>query len=236
MSVVHDLRSPLAAIHSGAQILNGPQLPEEQVRRLARNMYNASIRIQEMLQDYLELCRASESRRLPSNLQGLVADAVRRIADGAEAQSVAVVQDVGPDLFVTVERVRIGSVLANLLVNALEAMPAGGSIHISAAIAEHSLETQIDRVANRPKQVAAPEAHCRPAKGFVVTRVLDTGPGIAPEIRDRLFQPFATARKPNGWGLGLAQARQVVTDHGGQIWLESSSSVGTCFAFSLPAS
>jgi signal transduction histidine kinase len=70
----------------------------------------------------------------------------------------------------------------------------------------------------------------------VVIRVLDPGPGIAPEIRDRLFQPFVTARKPNGWGLGLVQARQVVIDHGGEMWLESPPGRGACFAFSLPVS
>src|SRR5512134_3465492 len=180
MSFVHDLRNPLTAIHNGTEILNRSQLPEQQVRRLTRNMYNASVRIQELLQDYVDLCRTRESQPHPSNLRGLVANAVDRIAAAAEAQSVVVVQDVPADLVVTLNRRRIDSVLANLLTNALEAMPTGGSICISAMVTESS----------------------------VVIRVLDTGPGIAPEIRERLFQPFVTARKPNGWGLGLAHARQ----------------------------
>ena len=97
-------------------------------------------------------------------------------------------QDIPGDLCITVHRARIDSVLANLLGNALDAMPDGGSIHISGIAREDS----------------------------VVVRVLDAGPGVAPEIRDRLFQPFVTARKSNGWGLGLASARQVVIDHGGE--------------------
>jgi signal transduction histidine kinase len=208
MSTVHDLRSPLAAIHSGAEMLKGPQLPEHQVRRLARNIYDASVRIQELLQDYVEVCRTREGRPNPTNLRSLVADAVARIAAAAAAQSVFVVQDVPADLAVTVDHRGIGSVLANLLANALEAMRAGGSIDISATVCESS----------------------------VVIRVADTGPGIAPEIRDRLFQPLVTARKPNGWGLGLAQARRIVADHGGEMWLETPSGRGACIAFSLPAS
>ncbi|MBZ5621419.1 MAG: HAMP domain-containing histidine kinase [Acidobacteriia bacterium] len=208
MSVVHDLRNPLAAIHSGAEMLNGSQLPEQHVRRLARNMYNASVRIQELLQDYVDLCRSRESQPHPTNLRSLVAHAVDRIAAMAEAQSVVVVQDVPAWLVLTLDRRRIGSVLANLLANALEAMPAGGSIHISTIAGENS----------------------------VAIRVLDTGPGVAPEIRDRLFQPFVTARKPSGWGLGLAQARQIVLDHGGEMWLESPPGGGACLAFSLLAS
>ncbi len=207
MSIVHDLRNPLAAIHSGAEMLNASQLPEQQMRRLARNMYNASVRIQELLQDYVDRCRTPGSRLRPSNLRTLVARAVEKIAAVAEAQSVVVLQDVPTDQVVILDPSRIGSVLANLLVNALEAMPTGGSIHISA----------------------------RTTESLVVIRVRDTGPGIAPEIRDCLFQPFVTAGKPNGWGLGLAQSRQVVTDHGGEMWLESPPSRGACFAFSLPA-
>jgi signal transduction histidine kinase len=205
MSVVHDLRNPLAAIHGGAELLKSLQLPEQQVRRLARNMYQASVQIQALLEEYVNRCRARENRPEPSNLHNLVAQAVEKIAPATEAQAVVVAQDVPADLTVTVDRGRIGSVLANLLANALEAMPAGGSISISAIA----------------------------AKGSVVIRVLDTGPGIAPEIRDRLFQPFVTARKANGWGLGLSQARQTVLDQGGEIWLESPPGGGACFAFSL---
>jgi two-component system, NtrC family, sensor histidine kinase HydH len=208
MSIVHDLRNPLAAVHIGAELLNGSPLPEHQVRRLARSMYSASVRIQELLQDYVNLHRTRERQPHSISLRSLVAQSVDRITAVAEAQSVVVVEEVPADLVVTVDRRQIGSVLANLLVNALEAMPTGGSIHISAVTAENS----------------------------VVIRVLDNGPGIAAEIRDRLFQPFATARKANGWGLGLAQSRQVVIEHGGDMWLEPAPGGGACFAFSLPAS
>ena len=96
-------------------------------------------------------------------------------------------------------------VLVNLFVNALEVMPNGGTIHISAVSHRRS----------------------------ILIRVRDTGPGIAPEIRGRLFQPFATAGKATGIGLGLAFSRQAVIDHGGEMWVESSSR-GTCFSIRLP--
>ncbi|HEY1337722.1 MAG TPA: HAMP domain-containing sensor histidine kinase [Bryobacteraceae bacterium] len=206
MSIVHDLRSPLAAIHSGAEMLHGSGLAEHDVRRLAQNIYKASIRIQELLQDYIDLCRRKKDHPESSNLRSLVAHAVERIAHTAEAQSVFVVQDVPADLVVKLDRRRIASVFGNLLGNALEAMAGGGSIHIGATA----------------------------EKRAVVIRVRDTGPGIPPEIREHLFKPFVTARKPGGWGLGLAQARAAIIDHGGEIWLESSSGPGACFAFRLP--
>src|SRR5690348_12374006 len=159
ISVVHDIRNPLAAIRSGAEMLSNSQLPEKQVRRLARNLYSASVRIEELLQDYVDLCRTRQRQPRPCNLRSLVAHAVERIAAMPQAQSLVLEQDVPEDLVVIVDRRRIGSVLANLLANALEAMPAGGSIHISALAGESS----------------------------AVIRVRDTGPGVAPEIRDRLF-------------------------------------------------
>jgi signal transduction histidine kinase len=207
-AVFHDLRSPLAAIHCGAEMLTRSYLPEQQARHVARSIYNASVRIQQLLQDYVDLCRTGVSQPHPCHVRSLVGHAVERIAAAAETQSVVVVQDIPDDLVVTLNRRRIGSVLANLLANALEALPAGGSIHISTMLTDTTVEI----------------------------RVLDTGPGVAPEIRDRLFEPFVTARKPNGWGFGLAHARQAVLEHGGEMWLEDPPGWGACIAFSLPFS
>ena len=95
----------------------------------------------------------------------------------------------------------------NLIGNALEAMPDGGEIRISAA-----LERQLGR-------------SCR---------WRTTGPGIAPEIRASLFQPFVTAGKRNGLGLGLALTRQTVLEHGGDMWVESEPGHGARFKFRLP--
>jgi signal transduction histidine kinase len=103
------------------------------------------------------------------------------------------------------DRNRIHRVLVNLLVNALEVMPQGGTIHVSAVSQGRS----------------------------VLIRVRDTGPGISPEIRDRLFQPFATAGKADGLGLGLAFSRQTAIDHGGEIWAESPRR-GACLVIRLP--
>ena len=117
-----------------------------------------------------------------------------QVALVAEAQSVQIVENIAEDLVVTVGRKRIERVLVNLFINTLDVMPGGGTIRIS----------------------AIPERHS------VLVKVRDTGPGIDPIIRDRIFQPFATAGKADGLGLGLAFSRQAVLDHGGQMWVESS--------------
>jgi signal transduction histidine kinase len=204
-SIAHDLRNPLATIHGGAEMLVSSMLSQAQAHRIARNIYAASVRMRELLDEFLDQSRSGERQTHLSDVHGLVAGAVDKIADAAELQAVHIVQFIPERLSIVVDRQRIHRVLVNLLVNALEAMPDGGRILISAVSKRHS----------------------------ILIRVRDSGTGIAPEIRDRLFQPFATAGKANGIGLGLALSRQAVLDHGGEMWAESSFE-GACFAVRLP--
>lgn len=203
-SIVHDLRNPLTAIHGSAEILIRSRLSGPQVQRVARNLYAASVRMKELLDEFLTRCRRNDDGVELSDLRELVAGAVDEIALLAESQSVQIVQNVPENLVIAVDRQRIQRIFVNLFVNALDVMPDGGTIRISAIRQGHS----------------------------VLIKVRDTGPGIAPGIRDRLFQPFATAGKVNGLGLGLALSRQAAIDHGGEIWAESSSQ-GACFAVLL---
>jgi two-component system sensor kinase FixL len=69
--------------------------------------------------------------------------------------------------------------------------------------------------------------------GWVRFSVIDSGPGLSPDIVDRLFEPFATT-KPTGIGLGLAMSRSMVEAHGGGLWTEGGAGSGTTFHFSLP--
>jgi signal transduction histidine kinase len=96
--------------------------------------------------------------------------------------------------------------LVNLISNAIEAMPEGGQVRISAQF----------------------------VAGSVLVHVDDTGPGVAPEIRTRLFQPFVTAGKSNGVGLGLVFTRQTVREHGGDLWLDIAPGGGARFSLRLP--
>jgi signal transduction histidine kinase len=204
-AMVHDLRNPLAAIHMSAEMLIRSRFSQAQVHRLARNMYCASVRMRELVEEFLEQSRDAENKIERSDARTLVASAVDKIAASAELQSVNIVQAVPKGVVIAVNRHRIRRVLVNLLVNALEVLPNGGTIEISAVSDRRS----------------------------VLIRVRDTGPGIPPEIRGRLFQPFATAGKANGIGLGLALSRRIVMEHGGQIWAEWSRR-GTCFVIRLP--
>ena len=205
-SMVHDLRNPLAAIYGGAEMLVDTDLPPSHVKRLAGNIYRASRRIQELLQDLLNVSRGRTQAVEMCRLREVAAAACETLATTAEAQAVQVALEIPPEIELPLERSRMERAFVNLIGNALEAMPDGGAVRISAEVRD----------------------------GAAVVHVADNGPGIAPEIRSRLFQPFVTAGKRNGMGLGLALTRQTVTEHGGEMWVESELGRGARFSFRLP--
>jgi signal transduction histidine kinase len=101
---------------------------------------------------------------------------------------------------------RLRRVFVNLVHNACDAMPDGGDIVL--------------RFSKSPREL--------------ITEVEDTGPGIAPEIADKLFQTFATHGKEHGTGLGLSICKKIIEDHGGRIWARNEPGCGAVFAFALP--
>ena len=205
-SIVHDLRNPLAAIYGGAEMLVDGDLTPPQVQRLAGNIYRASRHVQELLQELVEVGRGKSIPSEVCRLKDIVTAACEAYATTAEAQSVSMQVDVPEKIELPLERARMERVFLNLIDNALDAMPGGGSLHISA---------QADDTA-------------------VMVSVEDSGPGISPQVRPRLFQPFATVGKKNGVGLGLALSQQAVLDHGGELWADASVTTGARFILKLP--
>jgi signal transduction histidine kinase len=205
-SIVHDLRNPLAAIYGGAEIMVDAELAPPQLKRLASNIYRASRRIQELLQDLVNVGRGKTEGAEICRLCEVVAAGCDSLAAPADAQGVNVRLEIPESIELPLERARLERVFVNLIGNALEAMPAGGEITISATLEPDNVTIQI----------------------------ADNGPGISPDIRDHLFQPFVSSGKKNGLGLGLALSRQTVLDHGGDMWVESEPDHGARFFMRLP--
>jgi len=205
-SIVHDLRNPLAAIYGGAEMLVDTDLAPAQVKRLAANIYRASRRIQEMLQELLDVSRGRTGQAEVCKLREVIQAAVDAMRPTAEAQSVRTEVSVPADLELPMERARMERVFVNLIVNSLEAMPGGGTIRIAASADEKAVTVSIE----------------------------DTGPGVSGEIRGELFQPFVSFGKKSGLGLGLALSRETALDHGGEIWADAGFQGGARFCVRLP--
>lgn len=205
-SIVHDLRNPLAAIYGGAEMMVDTELTSAQVKRLAANIYRSSRRIQEMLQDLLQVTRGRSGEKELCLLRDVIEAGIEPLQTAAGAQRVTIDVDVPAGLELPLERMRIERVFMNLVGNALEVLPEGGRVRIGASDGGDAVEI----------------------------RVADNGPGIQPELRGQLFQPFVTHGKKTGLGLGLALSRQSVLDHGGDMWVAETSAPGATFCLRLP--
>lgn len=204
-SIVHDLRNPLAAIYGGSEMLVDTGLNESQSRRIARNIYQASLSIQSLLQDLSNISSGKLSPLERCSLAEVVCASAERLLSSIDTQFISFHIDVDLSSTVSVERARMERVFFNLIANAVEAMCGSGSIRI------------------RSEETAT----------TVTLSITDNGPGIAAKLKSQLFEPFATAGKRNGMGLGLALSRQTVRSHGGDLWSETVSE-GASFCVRLP--
>lgn len=198
-SLVHDLRNPLAAIYGGAELLVDGQLPPEKTRRVAMNIHKACERVQELLRDLVNASRGRGGELDFFRLLEIVEAATESVDSHTTGICVSVHIDSAIEVFG--ERSRLERVFANLLSNAVEAMPAGGAITVTCAPMEHGIGVFVE----------------------------DSGPGISPEMQPELFRPFVTGKR-SGLGLGLALSRQTMMDFGGDLTAKAPlNGSGACF-------
>src|SRR3984957_3144300 len=203
-SILHDLRNPVGTIYAGAEMLMTLDTAPNQVKRLAANMHRAAGRMRELLTDLTSVTYGKRSTPELCDLREIIAEASDAAAAAMDNQRVHILLDVPGQIELRLVRSRMTLMFFNLITNALEAMPGGGEVRIGAS-------------RNRD---------------YVLIAIEDTGPGIPHEIRDKVFEPYVTAGKENGLGLGLAFSRQAVLDHGGDIWIEPAA--GARFVIRLP--
>lgn len=202
-SLVHDLRNPLAAIYGGAEMLVDGELPPEQTRRIASNVYRASHRLQELLKNLLSVSRGEVAEPETCRLRDIIEAASESIQPGSGIRIRIAVNDATE---LCVYRIRLERVFVNLFSNAVEAMPEGGNIYVYSKDDKTSLSVFVE----------------------------DTGPGVPASVRSNLFQPFVTAGKRTGLGLGLPLARQTMLDLGGDLQLVNRTGSGACFYLRFP--
>ena len=208
-SIVHDFKNPLNMIGFAADAAAVDDAPPE-LRAEAKVIIRKQVdRMANMIGELLEFTRgtAATVRLQPVNYLALIHDVMREIDAESHGRNVEVrCANQPPDATISADATRLLRVFFNLIHNAIEMMPKGGSVTLRFFSDETSITTELE----------------------------DTGPGIAPEIAARLFQPFATHGKAHGTGLGLSICKRIIEDHGGQISARSEPGRGAIFAFTLP--
>lgn len=208
-TIAHDFRGPLSVIRAATYELAQTAVEPDEVRALASGALEETERMVRMCADLLDETRASEDRaeREPEDLDPWIEGVVAVAAEEAARQGVVLETRLDADMRIAIDGDRLRRALLNLVYNGIEAMPDGGVLRVESE--------------------REPEA--------AVIRVVDSGVGIPDTIEDRLFEPFVTAGKPGGTGIGLAVVKKVVGDHGGSIAVDKAPGGGTVFALRLPS-
>jgi PAS domain S-box-containing protein len=210
--VAHELNNPLASIVAFSQLIRSdPRLPEE-LREDAALLVQEADRTRRIVENLLDFARQRPPRREPTDLATLIRRALDLQAYSLDERWIRTVVDVPPDLPpAAVDPQQILQVLLNLTLNAIQAIRSTG----------RTGELRVE---------------ARRQGGRLIVRVVDDGPGVAPENRDRLFVPFFTTKEPGeGTGLGLSVSFGIVAAHGGRLWYEPRpDGPGAVFVLELP--
>jgi signal transduction histidine kinase len=208
--VAHEVRTSLAVLRSSAQLLDRklPEGVDEQARELAHMIRDEVDRLGRVVDDLLDLGRNRRFHPEPTPIAQPVGRAVELVEPRAAEKGIAIRGPTsGPGPTVQCDSEMIQEVCVNLLVNAVEALPKGGTIDVELLPVRD---------------------------GYAGFTVRDDGAGVPEALRDRIFHPFVTARE-GGVGLGLTFVKRVVHEHQGRIRLEPESGRGACFRVELPA-
>ena len=207
--MAHEIRNPLGSIKGAAQYLK-TESESEETRQLLTVITEETDRLEKVVSRFLSYANPYVVNAAPRDVNVLVERALSLIRRDEFPESISIVTDFAADLpLVEIDEEQCMQVIFNIVLNALEAMPEGGTLTLSTAL----LEDERMRAVN--------------------LTIRDTGGGIPREAAKQLFKPFFTTKK-HGTGLGLAICRKIISEHGGYIRVSSHPGKGSAFHVILP--
>ncbi|MEA2694066.1 MAG: two-component system, cell cycle sensor histidine kinase and response regulator CckA [Acidobacteriota bacterium] len=222
--LAHDINNYLAAIRSQCELVQRKPQPPERVAEKMGLVIGSVHRASTLISRLLAFSRRQPIHPEVVNLNPLVTG-LEKIVRQHLGERIAQSSHLAPDLWnVKMDPAQIEQIVVNLVVNARDAMPAGGKLVIETA------NTSFGEADRERRPVTTPG-------DYVLLSVSDTGVGIPAEIQDKIFEPFFTTKEGAGnSGLGLATIYGIVKQNGGNVWAESEAGKGTTFRVYLPAS
>ena len=218
--IAHELGTPLNVVSARAGMIASGEAGTDESKDYARVIVGAADRMTKTIRRLLQFARREGLHREIQDLAELVKDSLELMRPLANKRSVRLeLRPNDTDTRTSIDAGQIQQVITNLVMNAIQAMPRGGSVETSLS----------RRRVQPPADVGGPETEC------LCLRVADQGEGIAPEHLPHIFEPFFTTKDVGeGTGLGLAVTYGIVREHGGWITVESSLHQGTIFSVFLP--
>lgn len=201
--MAHELRNPLSSIKGTAEILRGDYSSDDKKYEFIGIMIKEVERLNRVVEDFLRFAKPLPLQPTDVDLSEEIASVIHLVRGQAAGVDMEILPFSIPK--VKADREKLVQVFLNIVLNAVQSMPSGGRVIISA----------------------------RAAEGCVELSFRDTGPGIPEENKEKLFKPFFTT-KSTGTGLGLAISNRIVEAHGGKITFESEAGKGAIFKVRLP--
>lgn len=205
-NIAHEIRNPLASLTGAIEVLASQGPTGELRERLANIVLKESGRLNAILRDFLEYARPAPLARARVSVCETIDEVLVLLEHRATPGALKVVRELPASLTWEVDPQQFRQAIWNLCLNAVQAMPDGGELRVTALTVDESL----------------------------VVRVEDSGHGIGGNDVAHVFEPFFST-KPGGSGLGLALVHRILKDHGGEVDLESTPGGGSTFTLRIPA-
>jgi signal transduction histidine kinase len=207
--ISHDMRHSLTAIYANAEFLECPDRCASARADLLLEIQEAVLRMTERIDSLLQFGSGGRNNPLVHERVSLVVEnAIAAVKFHPDGRNVSITTGNFPPAEADIDARSLESAIYNLLLNACQA-------------------------ATRSTHLPEVKVHLTAVDERICVTILDNGPGIPASVRTTLFDPFVTAGKPNGTGLGLTLARRIAEEHGGNVCLEESNREGTVFTLSL---
>lgn len=205
--MAHEIRNPLGSIRGAAEILKDDYGPGEPKAEFVQILLKETDRLNGIVQEFLDFARPKPPELQETDLNEVLLSVLTLTAQQARKAGITVERRLDPAVGKRrVDGELLKQAFLNLVLNAIQAMPQGGTLSVSSGVREGSVEVT----------------------------VADTGVGIPPENRQKLFSPFFTTKK-DGTGLGLAITYRIIQNHRGTIDVEDGAEAGTLFRVRIPA-
>jgi signal transduction histidine kinase len=207
-SFIHDLKAPLVSIGLMARAAAAKLNEEDATRESLEKIASEIVEVEDYLKGLAKTATRGADKTTVLDISGVLENSLELMRGSFLTRNIDTVVNMGHDrVMVRGSWVEFRQMVLNLLHNAVEAMPDGGTLTVATGVEDNMMSITIK----------------------------DTGPGVPEEARSRVFSAFFTT-KPEGSGLGLFIVRRIVRDHGGKISFESREGEGTCFTIQLPVS
>ncbi|MDR0723559.1 MAG: PAS domain S-box protein, partial [Endomicrobium sp.] len=207
-SIAHELNNPLSIILGFSQVSLRDKTLKEELTKNLQNIYNAALRSQNIIKNMLEFSRQDSSKVYKSKLETVIEKTLPIVEKSLKNTNIEIVKDLkDTDILININPMQMQQVLLNIILNAKDAMPNGGTITISTILNNNSY----------------------------ILSIADTGTGINKEDMPKIFDPFFTTKEVGkGTGLGLSISYGIIQNMKGQIYVESKLCKGTTFYVKFP--